>query len=102
MRSREEFSLKTDALRYLADVLSEDIAATPDPKILAEEGDDSALVKKAVSESSEFLSKLGTKRVMLYPFAHLSQNLAKPADALKLLLEMEVEAKSAGLQTMSL
>src|SRR5262252_3065881 len=42
MRSREESSLKTDALRYLADALSEDIAATPEPKILTEERDDSA------------------------------------------------------------
>src|SRR5215471_15952091 len=42
MRSREEPSLKTDALRYLADALSEDIAATPELKILAEERDDSA------------------------------------------------------------
>jgi hypothetical protein len=38
----EESSLKTDALRYLADALSEDIAATPESKILAEERDDSA------------------------------------------------------------
>jgi hypothetical protein len=42
MRSREEYSLKTDALRYLADALSEDIAATPEAKIVAEETDDSA------------------------------------------------------------
>jgi hypothetical protein len=42
MRSREESSLKTDALRYLADALSEDVAATPESKILAEERDDSA------------------------------------------------------------
>ena len=42
MPSREEYCLKTDALRYLADALSEDIAATPEPKILAEERDDSA------------------------------------------------------------
>src|ERR1700758_1610242 len=42
MRSREESHLKTDALRHLADALSEDIVATPEPKILAEERDDSA------------------------------------------------------------
>jgi hypothetical protein len=42
MPSREESSLKTDALRYLADALSEDIAATPELKILTEERDDSA------------------------------------------------------------
>jgi hypothetical protein len=42
MPSREESILKTDALRYLADALSEDIVATPESKILAEERDDSA------------------------------------------------------------
>jgi threonyl-tRNA synthetase len=62
-----------------------------------EKGDDDELAKKAVAESKDFLSKLGTKRVLLYPFAHLSQNLAPPAEALPLLLEMEKEAKSAGL-----
>jgi threonyl-tRNA synthetase len=63
-----------------------------------EKGDDSDLVKKAISETSEFLGKLGTKRVMLYPFAHLSQNLAAPTNALSLLLEMEKSAKEAGLE----
>jgi hypothetical protein len=38
----EESILKTDALRYLADAVSEDIAATPESQILAEETDDSA------------------------------------------------------------
>ncbi len=63
-----------------------------------EKGDDEALAKEAVAETSGFLSKLGTKRVMIYPFAHLSQNLAPPSDALPVLLEMEKEAKAAGLE----
>jgi len=63
-----------------------------------EQGDDDQLVKKAVNESRDFLEKLGTKRVLLYPFAHLSQSLASPSDALALLLKMENEAKSAGLE----
>jgi hypothetical protein len=42
MRSREESNLKTDALRHLADALSEDIVATLEPKLLAEERNDSA------------------------------------------------------------
>jgi threonyl-tRNA synthetase len=62
-----------------------------------EQGDDGELVKKAVAESRDFLEKLGTRRVLLYPFAHLSQSLASPSDALSLLLEMEKEAKGAGL-----
>ncbi|MDE1853558.1 MAG: threonine--tRNA ligase [Thaumarchaeota archaeon] len=63
-----------------------------------EEGDDVELVRQAVREATEFLSKLGTTRVMIYPFAHLSQNLASPSEALSLLLEMEKEAKAAGLE----
>ncbi len=62
-----------------------------------EQGDDEALAKKAVGETKEFLAKLGTDRVLIYPFAHLSQNLAPPQDALALLLAMEKEAKAAGL-----
>ena len=63
-----------------------------------EQGDDAELVKKAVAESKDFLGKLGTKRVLIYPFAHLSQSLAPPSDALALLLEMEKEAENAGLE----
>jgi len=61
-------------------------------------GDDGELVKKSVAETKEFLGKLGTRRALIYPFAHLSQNLASPSDALSLLLEMEKEAKVAGLE----
>ncbi len=63
-------------------------------------GDDGKVAAKAVAEAKEFLSKLGTRRVMIYPFAHLSQNLARPADALPVLLEMEAQAKSSGLEVM--
>ena len=65
-----------------------------------ESGDTGEQVSKAVSETTAFLAKLGTKRVMLYPFAHLSQDLAKPSEAMALLLEMEKECKAAGLETM--
>jgi len=63
-----------------------------------ESGDDAELASKAVAETKEFLSKLGTKRVLLYPFAHLSQDLAAPSEALDVLLTMEKEAKGAGLE----
>jgi threonyl-tRNA synthetase len=63
-----------------------------------ERGDDAGLAARAVAESKDFLSKLGTKRVMLYPFAHLSQDLASPSEALSLLLSMERDAQAAGLE----
>ncbi len=62
-----------------------------------EKGDDAVVAKRAVTEAVQFLAKLGTSRVMLYPFAHLSQDLAPPSDALQVLLGMENEARAAGL-----
>ena len=62
-----------------------------------EQGDDGELAARSVSETKEFLGKLGTRRVLIYPFAHLSQNLAPPTEALALLLGMEKDAKAAGL-----
>src|SRR5215467_13003103 len=65
-----------------------------------EKGDDEALASKAVKEAKAFLQKLGTKRVMLYPFAHLSQDLARPPDALRILNAMQADAESEGLEVM--
>lgn len=65
-----------------------------------EAGDDAELARKAVSETKEFLANLGTKRLMIYPFAHLSQNLARPSDSLPVILEMDREARASGLDTM--
>jgi threonyl-tRNA synthetase len=62
-----------------------------------EAGDGEPEAKQAVDEAKSFLPKLGAKRIMLYPFAHLSQNLASPDQALKVLKSMESEARSAGL-----
>jgi len=65
-----------------------------------EQGDDAQVASKAVSEAKDFLAKLGARRVMIYPFAHLSQNLARPPEALAVLVEMESQARKAGLEVM--
>ena len=62
-----------------------------------EGGDDLELAKQSVAETKAFLGKLGAKRVLIYPFAHLSQSLAPPEVALPLLLAMEKEAAAAGI-----
>jgi threonyl-tRNA synthetase len=64
-----------------------------------EEGDNEAVAKKAVKEIKAFLEKLKVKKILIYPYAHLSNNLAKPADALKTLKAMEKHAKEAGIET---
>ena len=64
-----------------------------------EKGDDEALVRKAVLETKEFLEKLGANKIMIYPFAHLSQDLARPSEAMPLSLLMEKEALARGIET---
>jgi len=67
--------------------------------IAVEQGDDAAVAQKAIDDAHAFLHKLKVNRILLYPYAHLSSNLAKPAEALKLLKAMEAQAKQAGIET---
>lgn len=70
----------------------------PEPKRLEEivvvflaieHGDDSEIAQKAISEIKTSMGKVGCKKLLLYPYAHLSSNLAAPNIALSLLKEME-------------
>ena len=54
-------------------------------RVAIEEGDDAALAQKATDDVHAFLEKLKVNRILIYPLAHLSSNLAKPSQALKLI-----------------
>ena len=64
-----------------------------------EEGDNTPLAQKAIDDVRAFLGKQKTNRILIYPFAHLSSTLSKPAEALKLIKEMEAYAKQKGIET---
>ncbi len=53
-----------------------------------EKGDD-RVVDRAVEEVRDVAKRLGVNRIVLYPYAHLSSNLADPDTAVKVLKEME-------------
>ncbi|HSB57932.1 MAG TPA: threonine--tRNA ligase [Nitrosopumilaceae archaeon] len=57
--------------------------------IAVEEGDNSSIAKKAMSEISDSMKKVGCNKLLLYPYAHLSSKLASPSTALSVLKEME-------------
>ena len=57
--------------------------------VAIEEGDDSSVAQNAVSQIKNSMEKIGCKKLLLYPYAHLSSNLAKPSTAMALLKEME-------------
>jgi threonyl-tRNA synthetase len=63
-----------------------------------EEADDLTVAEKAIDEVHAFLEKLKVNRILIYPYAHLSNKLAKPPEALKVIKAMEEKAKERGLE----
>ena len=60
--------------------------------VAIENGDDSSVAQNAISQIKDSMEKIGCKKLLLYPYAHLSSNLAKPSIAMTLLKEMEDNA----------
>ncbi len=58
-----------------------------------EQGDNSNIIKQLVEAVEKTASEVKTNSIVLYPYAHLSSNLAKPVDALALLKEAESQLK---------
>ncbi|TAL47753.1 threonine--tRNA ligase [archaeon] len=63
-----------------------------------EQNDDKTIAQKAIEGATEFLKQLKIKKVLIYPYAHLSSNLAKPTAAFEILTLMEKFAKDAKLE----
>ena len=57
--------------------------------VAVEEGDNLVVAKKAIKEIADSMNKLGCKKLLLYPYSHLSSKLASPSSALRVLKEME-------------
>jgi len=68
--------------------------------VSVEKGDNEAIARKAVQDTESYLDQIGSKRILLYPYAHLSKDLAEPSEALKVLQGMENHARELGIETM--
>jgi threonyl-tRNA synthetase len=53
---------------------------------------------KAIDEVKEFLDRVKANRILIYPYAHLSSELAAPSEALKILEEMKAYASKLGIE----
>ena len=49
-----------------------------------EEGDDSDTAKNAIIDIQKSMKQIGCNKLLLYPYAHLSSNLASPGTGLKI------------------
>ena len=61
--------------------------------VAVEESDNVDVAKRAITEISESMKKIGCAKLLLYPYAHLSSKLASPTTALLLLQDMEKNAQ---------
>jgi len=52
--------------------------------ISVEKGDDTALADRAIGDVKTFMAQLKRQRIVVYPFAHLSTELAPPKEAMAL------------------
>ncbi|MEM3227585.1 MAG: threonine--tRNA ligase [Candidatus Micrarchaeaceae archaeon] len=59
--------------------------------VSVEKGDSEELAAKAAEEAGKFMDKLGRNKVVVYPYAHLSSNLASPKEAIEILNEISEE-----------
>jgi threonyl-tRNA synthetase len=62
----------------------------------ADEEDPRSVVEQGAREIAETAEKLGVDQVMLYPYAHLSSNLASPAIAMQVLTMMGEKLEQGG------
>ncbi len=63
-----------------------------------EKGDSIKSVAELVKNVNDISEKVGTKRIVLYPYAHLSRNLGSPEKAVEILKESERELKEKGFE----
>jgi threonyl-tRNA synthetase len=71
-----EHNISGSKVRY------EDLVVT---LIAVENGDDESIAKAAVDEIKKYLDTVKSKRLLIYPYAHLSSDLASAKDAYELL-----------------
>src|SRR5215831_8128720 len=63
--------------------------------ITVEIGDDEEVVSEAIGVIRNFLAKVKNKRVLIYPYSHLSSNLAPPKIAFDILRSIESSARKS-------
>ncbi|HET7148091.1 MAG TPA: threonine--tRNA ligase [Candidatus Nitrosopolaris sp.] len=61
--------------------------------VAIENGDDENLARIAVNEIERYLATVKSKRLLIYPYAHLSSDLALPVRALEVIMSIEKFAK---------
>jgi Threonyl-tRNA synthetase len=63
-----------------------------------DEGKITQIAEEAVKDILETAGKVNAERIMLYPYAHLSSDLARPKESIAILKKMEESIKASGAE----
>src|SRR5213594_1050735 len=63
--------------------------------VAVENGDDESVARTAVEEIKKYLDMVKSSRLLIYPYAHLSSNLAPPSVAVGIIISVESFAKGS-------
>ena len=63
-----------------------------------EKGDDEEIIKRAVNEIIDVYNKVKASAIVIYPYAHLSDNLESPSLAISILEKIENEIKQKNVE----
>ncbi len=63
--------------------------------VAVEKGDDETVARAAVDEIKSFLNTIKSNRLLVYPYAHLSSDLASPSSAIDIIKSVEEFAKGS-------
>ena len=63
--------------------------------IAVENDDDESIAKVAVDEIKKYLDTVKSRRLLIYPYAHLSSNLASPVTAVEIIKSVEKIARES-------
>ena len=66
--------------------------------VSVEKGDDNSIADKALEDVAKQMAQLKRKKLVVYPFAHLSSDLAEPKSAMALINYMAERAASKNLE----
>ena len=100
-----EYEVKDKALKNPEPIKSEDKKGRLDEVLAvfisvekADETNPEEVVEKALTEIKDVAGQIKVSRVFVYPFAHLSSELAKPDVALEVLRKIEEKLKEEGFE----
>ena len=92
--------LHCDSIKYTPTKKEISVAEDIEPKtvqlnelvvcfVAIEKNDDESIAQNAISQIQDSMEKIGSKKLLLYPYAHLSANLASPRTSLSILTHMQ-------------